>query len=225
MLRPTATEPTPRKSWETTLALLLITTSPLISIPAMRTATATEPTQERVGRLRWRSCRYDLAIDLNNNRIHYPGLFYGSRGSAKHEHGDLAGAIADFSHAIAVRHDSSDYIARGTARYDQGDYAGAIADFSHAIYYSPIDDRAYCHRGNARIASGDYAGAITDFDRALLLEPDRADAYYSRAFAKDNQGDYAGAISDLDRVIALVTDDEDEEFIAYQDILRLQMDQ
>ena len=104
-------------------------------------------------------------------------------------------------------------------------YAGAIADFSHAIYYSPIDDRAYCHRGNARIASGDYAGAITDFDRALLLEPDRADAYYSRAFAKDNQGDYAGAISDLDRVIALVTDDEDEEFIAYQDILRLQMDQ
>ena len=111
----------------------------------------------------------------------YTVLHYFLRGLARHELGDLAGAIADYDQAIALKpNDAVAYNSRGNARRTQGDLAGAIADYDQAIALKPDDAVAYNSRGNARRTQGDLAGAIADYDQAIALKPDDAVAYYNQ---------------------------------------------
>ena len=93
-------------------------------------------------------------------------------GLAYHELGDLAGAIADYTQAIALNPtDATAYHNRGLARSSQSDLAGAIADYAQAIALNPTDATDYYNRGLARNGQGDLAGAIADYAQAIALNP------------------------------------------------------
>jgi hypothetical protein len=65
-------------------------------------------------------------------------LFLHNRGADKAEHGDLSGAIADFTESIFLNPRSSDsYVNRGQARMDLGEYSLAKKDLKRAERIDP----------------------------------------------------------------------------------------
>ena len=94
-----------------------------------------------------------------------------NRGILKQIHGDLHGAIADYSRAIELDpHFAAAWNNLGNARIAEGDLEGAIADYTHAIELDPYDASAFHNRGKARAAGGDMPGAVADYNRAAELD-------------------------------------------------------
>ena len=123
-----------------------------------------------------------------------------NRGAARHDKGDLAGAIEDYSAAIRLRPNVAEaFNNRGITRRAQGDLKGAIQDYCEAIRLQPDYADALIGRGNARSNQGDVAGAIQDYNEAIRLKPNLALAFYNRGIARKAQGDLRGADEDLQR--------------------------
>ena len=115
------------------------------------------------------------------------------QGEDKQRIGDRAGAIADYTQAIALEPQSIlAYIYRGVAKRDQHDLAGAIEDYSHVIAVDPKYAEAYLGRGFARQAKKDFDGTIADFSNVIELVSTNAEpghrwkywAYEYRALAR-----------------------------------------
>jgi lipoprotein NlpI len=157
----------------------------------------------------WQKCVADGCLDLNevalaraelaltDNSAPAPSqvqiLFSGSK---KYAAGDYAGAITDFTQAIAA--DSKNgyaYHYRGLARFEQDDRAGAIADLTEAVALEPKNFFAYEQRGEARDSQGDHAGALADYAQSLKLDPQKATVDADDEYDLERQGDYAGAIA------------------------------
>ncbi|MBI2931766.1 MAG: tetratricopeptide repeat protein [Planctomycetes bacterium] len=129
---------------------------------------------------------------------------YNSRGAAKADSGDPAGAIADYDRAIEIdRGYAEAYVNRGNALMKLGDAARAVTDYDLAIEISDVYAGAYNGRGAAKLALKDVAGAIADFDRAIQIKPEYAVAYNNRATARQQAGDPAGAVADCDCAIRI----------------------
>ncbi len=127
---------------------------------------------------------------------------YFYRGYAKHESGDLEGAIADYTEAIHLNPQFAEaYNNRGAARAKQGDHIGSIDDFSKTINLKPRYTTAYCNRGISRRFVGDIKGAIADFNRAIRFNPQYADAYCNRGLIYFTQDKLKAAIADYTRAI------------------------
>ena len=106
---------------------------------------------------------------------HDRALAFAFRADAKRAGGDAAGAIADYSQAIALLPDFAlAYRSRGTLYLKTGDNANARADFDKAIGPDPQDAKALYGRGLARRASGDAAGGDADVAAATKLDPNIA---------------------------------------------------
>jgi tetratricopeptide (TPR) repeat protein len=134
-------------------------------------------------------------------------FYYLLGGVARHNLGDLAGALADYNQAIALKpDDATAYYNRGIVRKAQGDLAGALADYNQAIALKP-HYTIYTNRGVERMEQGDLAGALADHNQAIALKSDNADAYYNRGLVRGKQGDLAGALADYNQAIALKPDD------------------
>jgi tetratricopeptide (TPR) repeat protein len=132
-----------------------------------------------------------------------------SRAGTKAATGDVAGAIADYTQAIALDPNNSkranDYFfaSRGELKSKKSDIVGAISDFNEAIALDPKKAPPYWQRGKTRAKEGDLVGAIADFSQAIALDSKKAGFYASRADAKLRQNDFDGAISDYDLAIAI----------------------
>ncbi len=134
---------------------------------------------------------------------------YLNRGNAKHEKGDLDGAIADFTKAIELDPGYAwAYGRRGNAKQAKGDFDGAIGDYTKAIELKPDYADAYGCRGQTKEFKGDLDGAIADCTKAIELRPNYAEAYGARGNAKADKGDLDGAIADYTKTIALKPDSE-----------------
>ncbi len=184
-----------------------------------------------------------------------------NRGNALSRQGDLAGAVAAYDEAIALRSGlrevleprgqwapelrndlAAAHMNRGNALSRQGDLAGAVAAYDEAIalrsglrevleprgQWSPElrNDLAVAHmnRGSALSDQGDLAGAVAAYDEAIaimsglreVLEPrgqwapelrnDLAKAHMNRGNALSDQGDLAGAVAAYDEAIALMSE-------------------
>lgn len=127
-----------------------------------------------------------------------------SRGIAKNQAGDVAGAIADFSQAIEMDPKNvAAYVERGLARRNRKEFEGAITDHSRVIELVPNFATAYVLRSIDERHKGDFEAAILDASHAIALQPDDPDAYANRACAKRFNGEFDGALADATMSISL----------------------
>jgi tetratricopeptide (TPR) repeat protein len=137
-------------------------------------------------------------LDLNDVSAHW------NRAVTRYDLGDKAGAIADYTHVLALQpEDANPYSYRGLARYDLGDKAGAIADFDQSITLNPQQVAAYCNRGFIQAESGDLWGAITNYSLAIANQRDAAIAYFYRGMAYRKLEDFCSAEIDFSEAIRL----------------------
>ncbi|MEZ4708787.1 MAG: tetratricopeptide repeat protein [Caldilineaceae bacterium] len=121
---------------------------------------------------------FPFALPFQRTALHYL-----AHGLARHEQGDLAGAIADYDQAIPDTANSSRaitapafatlYSLRGNARYAQGELDAAIADYDQAIALNPQYANAFIGRGNARGDQGSWTPPSPITTRPLRSIPKR----------------------------------------------------
>jgi tetratricopeptide (TPR) repeat protein len=122
---------------------------------------------------------------------------YLNRGSARHDAGDRAGALEDYTRCLEIKPDNVvARTSRGAVKFELDDPKGAVEDYSRSIEIRPSYERAWNLRGMVRERMGDRAGARQDFDRALEIRPDYPVALTNRGFLRRNLGDLAGAQED-----------------------------
>ena len=139
--------------------------------------------------------RARLAILANEAQA---AVFYNS-GIDKHEHGDLTGAIADYTKAIEIRHDyAKAYGNRGVAKFAKGDSDGAMADCNKAIEIDAKYGFAYFTRASLKQRKGELDSAMADLNKAIEANPESAQFYTARGNLKLNKGDQNGAKMDFE---------------------------
>ena len=145
---------------------------------------------------------------LHGNDLPISAETYFLWGNAKHDLGNYAGAIADYTMAIQLEPDFAEaYNNRGNTKADLGQHFSAITDYDNAIRLKPNYAVAYHNRGNVKFRLEQHFSAIADYDNAIRLKPEDAKAYGNRAVAKGALGRHAAAIADYDIVIRLKPDD------------------
>lgn len=132
---------------------------------------------------------------------------YWNRAVTRHDLGDKAGAIADYSHILDFYpEDALTYNYRGLAYYDMGDGASAIADFTESIRLYPQQSAAYCNRAFLHAEQGNPWEAINDYTLAIQACPDTPIAYFYRGIAQQKLENYMTAIADYNEAIRLAPD-------------------
>ena len=110
-------------------------------------------------RAKWQLSK--IAPKLLNLTLKY-AVAYFTRGSAKAELKDYAGAIQDYTQAIELDpKDAVAYFWRGYAKNGLGDYAGAIEDCTKAIELDPKFAGAYFNRGTVKNELRGLCGGYT----------------------------------------------------------------
>lgn len=151
-----------------------------------------------VGHWRTETAMWDVAIE----RTTPDRLCWYSRGWARQQAGDLEGAVADYTQAIALMpEDGLSLNNRGSAYRDLGRFDEALRDHDRAVALldSPM---TWYNRGLDRAAMGAHAAAVADFDRAVALAPGAAAPLVARGKSRTAMGD-SGARADFDRAIEL----------------------
>jgi tetratricopeptide (TPR) repeat protein len=126
---------------------------------------------------------------------------YVRQGTAKANHGDWNGGMADYDQAIKLDPKNiRAYLSRGFAEQVK-DPKGAMADFNQAIALDPKNVEAYEDLATVKWMHQDYNGTIAVYDQLIALDPKDWSHYGSRALAKEAKGDLDGAIADYDQDI------------------------
>ena len=110
---------------------------------------------------------------------------YELRGSSRGIINDNAGAVADYTAAIALEKKSDPkadlsgyYSLRAAQLKSQGKFDAALADYSELIRLNPRDANQLVYRADIYEKKGDKARAIADYRRALEIDP-------ASSYAKD----------------------------------------
>lgn len=123
---------------------------------------------------------YDRAIEIEPEFK----FAYNNRGLAKHENGQYAKAIADFTVAIRLAPDDA-----------------SAAD-------------SYYNRARSFHELGRHEEALADLDMAIELNPDDAAYYYNRAVAKRNLWQREDALIDLETALVVAKSSGNTDLVA-----------
>lgn len=138
-----------------------------------------------------------------------------AKGKKKFEQEDYHGAIRDYTIAIFINPNRSEfYVARGEARRRVGNFFLAIEDSNQALRLNRFDPDALTNRCAARIQVEDYQRALSDCNQSLKLNPEDADAYYNRGLVQHFLNQSSAALQDLQKAAELYQSRDDEA--AYQ---------
>jgi len=131
-------------------------------------------------------------------------LAYNSRGGARQDLGDAAGAIEDCTKALSLDPASAgSFLNCGLARVRLGELDAAIRDFDAHLRLAPESAKGYLNRGVARSRRGELDAAIRDFDAHLQRAPKSAKGYQNRGIARLQKRDFDGALADLGEALTL----------------------
>lgn len=126
------------------------------------------------------------------------------RAIARDRVGDLDGAIASLSDALAQAPDNAVYhLMRAQLLRRKGDNTRALADADRALTLSPGNVDALVERGTLQNALGNRDQAIADCNRAIDLSSNNAGGYVCRGLARAGKGELRSARDDLDRAVRL----------------------
>jgi tetratricopeptide (TPR) repeat protein len=125
-----------------------------------------------------------------------------NRGLARHQAGDMPGAIAAYTRAIELDQKYEDaYNNRGVAYMTQKDYAAALADFTRSIELAP-SDAAYNNRGSILFSQQKTEEAIAAFTEGIKLKAS-AEGYANRGIAYQQTNRETLALADYERAVEL----------------------
>lgn len=123
-------------------------------------------------RLALNSANEALGLDPTN------AAAYALRGRVRLGTGAPGQAIADFTLALHLAPDATDYyLGRALAMVVVGDDMGALADYDTAVRLSPEAPDALFYRGLFYYQRDDWEMALANFEPILSLDPNHADAY------------------------------------------------
>ena len=126
------------------------------------------------------------------------------RGLNRRDHGDLMGAMEDYTRALALEPDHAwTHQLRGSAYHEQGKLEEALADYDKATEADPNLTYAWIHRARVWLEMRQPQRAILDLKAAIALQPELADSYNDRAKAYMELGQHVAALADLDHAIEL----------------------
>tara|TARA_R110002049_G_scaffold147001_5_gene309617 strand:- start:3797 stop:4804 length:1008 start_codon:yes stop_codon:yes gene_type:complete len=138
---------------------------------------------------------------------------YFYRAIAKHDLGDYAGAIVDYSKIIVKEPDADTYLNRGNSRYSLGDYEGAKQDYIKAFKLDRNLIGAKYSLGCTKYDLGDFKGAFLDFNSIIQNYAYKHDFLYPkifiyksllmRALTYEALGNYIKAINDYSIIISI----------------------
>ena len=108
---------------------------------------------------------------------------YDAPGQEYHALREYDHAIADFTQAMDLEPDASEYrLLRVYAYALEGDYPAALADCEQAVQMAPNTQLSYLARGAVLVLMGKNDRAIADFSHAIQLDPADASLYVQRGF-------------------------------------------
>ena len=123
---------------------------------------------------------------------------YRLRGQAYIKKENLPKAISDFTKAIKLDRDKSEYLTARADAYCWGqEYKYAIEDYTKALRLDPDNAHIYADRGVAYSELNKYKEADEDFETAKALPPDDDIAYYSHAESYAKRMEYDEAIDNF----------------------------
>ncbi len=136
-------------------------------------------------------------------------FFY--RANALLEKNDVDRAIADFSYAIGIDPNDTDYLHARAAAYEaRNDFTRALADYDRAIQINPKSVNALHSRGASFQRKGDFARASADYGEITRLQPDNPDAWAARCWVRAAGGrEVHQALSDCNQALKLKDDAPD----------------
>lgn len=125
-----------------------------------------------------------------------------NRGVARHQAGDLPGAISAYTRAIELDSKYDDaYNNRAVAYMAQKDYVAALADLTRSLELAP-SDAAYNNRGGVYFSQNRIEEAIADFTAGLKLKAS-AEGYVNRGTAYQRTKREELALADYEQAIKL----------------------
>ena len=136
---------------------------------------------------------------------------YYYRGAAYVAKNEWDRAIADYSEAISIDPNESDYLNSRAAVYEhKKDMAKAMADYDQAIKLNPKSIYAYNNRGAGFQRRGDFARASADYGEVTKLQPNNADAWAARCWVRAAGGrEVQQALGDCDQALKIKADAPD----------------
>jgi tetratricopeptide (TPR) repeat protein len=127
-------------------------------------------------------------------------------GIAKHQSGNLNGAIESYTQALTIDPKfSAAYHLRGKAFAGLQDLKRSISDQTKALRIDPKFADALMDRGILLRGSGNFDGAISDFSRIIKLTKSPL-AYFQRGLSYLGKNDCRRAIADFTTVIKAAPD-------------------
>lgn len=113
---------------------------------------------------------------------------------------DFAGAIADFSAALALDpNDADSFYNRGYSYHVLGNFQAAFDDYGSAVDLNPEFADAYGNRCYAAYQLANYEAALDSCKAAIDLKDDNPDFFINRGNAYDDLAVEALEMNDVDR--------------------------
>ncbi|MEG4987635.1 TerD family protein [Microcoleus sp. BR0-C5] len=123
---------------------------------------------------------------------------FSNQGSLKVQKGDVPGAIANFTQALALNPNIPQaYLGLGIATGQQGNKQQAIYNYDRALQFNPNLAEAYFGRGQAYYELGNKQKAIGDYEQAIRVNPNYGLAYLERGAIRCMLGTKSPAVSDF----------------------------
>ena len=151
------------------------------------------------------SDNYKDAIDILNVLIRSDKESYEAyylRGYAKLGLGDLVGAEADLSRALAINPVYTEaFHYRGIVNAELGNYEDAVRDLTSAIELRPDIVGSYYSRGVTHLRNKQWVKSLVDFDMVLRFTDKDAQTHINRGIALLGARDTLGAHESFDKAI------------------------
>ncbi|MEG4348829.1 TerD family protein [Microcoleus sp. LAD1_D3] len=123
---------------------------------------------------------------------------FSNQGSLKVQKGDVPGAIANFTQALALNPNIPQaYLGLGIATGQQGNKQQAIYNYDRALQFNPNLAEAYFGRGQAYYELGNNQKAIGDYEQAIRVNPNYGLAYLERGAIRCMLGTKSQAVADF----------------------------
>ena len=134
-------------------------------------------------------------------------------GLALAKKGDVEGAIAQFSLALAIHPDDGEiHYNLGVTLFVKGDLEGAIAQYQKALEITPDNAEFHNNLGTALFAKGSLDEAIAQFQESLKIQPGYADARYNLGNALLKLGKLDEAIAQYRKTLEINPDHENAHY-------------